>query len=145
MIGLPKSYRNGIFYAAMPRFSKESLDKLSSCDWRLIRVFNEVIQHVDCTILEGHRTPERQAKLVAEGKSKTLNSKHLSDPSMAVDVAPFPIDWDDEERFILFAGFVLGLAKSMKIELTWGGNWKGDFDIKNNGFRDLVHFQLRQS
>ena len=36
-----------------------------------------------------------------EGRSKLswLESKHNCEPSRAVDIAPYPIDWDDRERF----------------------------------------------
>ena len=33
----------------------------------------------------------------------------ITNPSRAVDVVPYPIDWDDRERFHLFAGFVIAL------------------------------------
>ena len=52
----------------MPKFSKESLDKLATCDARLQKVFNEVIKHVDCTIIEGHRGQETQDEYYRTGK-----------------------------------------------------------------------------
>jgi len=51
----------------MPRYSKRSKERLASCDERLQEVFNEVIKHVDCSVLEGHRSKERQNKLYDEG------------------------------------------------------------------------------
>ena len=57
---------------------------------------------MDVTIIEGLRTEARQAELVAQGKSKTKYSKHLE--GKAVDLAPYPIDWEDRERFTYFAG-----------------------------------------
>ena len=101
----------------MPRFGKRSRNNLESCDERLQKVFNEVIKHVDCSVIEGHRSAERQNKLFEEGKTKVQypNGRHNSSPSRACDVVPYPIDWSDRERFHLFAGFVLGIAKSMGI------------------------------
>ena len=106
----------------MAKFGKTSKQRLSTCHEDLQTVFNEVIKHVDCSILEGHRSGERQDKLFAEGKTKVKypNGRHNANPSNAVDVAPYPIDWDDRERFHLFAGFVIGIAKSMGITLRWG-------------------------
>jgi len=107
----------------MPRYSSSSKTKLKTCHPDIQKVFNEVIQHVDCTVLEGVRTKERQEELVRTGMSQTMNSRHLEQNdgySYAVDVAPYPIDWNDRDRFILFAGFVLGIAKSMDIDLTSG-------------------------
>ena len=99
----------------MPRFSDKSISKLTTCDPRLQRVLHEVIKHFDCTILEGHRDKERQNRMVEEGKSQVRwpDGKHNTVPSMALDVTPYPVVWDDRERQTLFAGFVLATAKSM--------------------------------
>ena len=106
----------------MPKFGKSSLKRLETCDKRLQEVFNEVIKYVDCSILEGHRGEERQNRFVDEGKSKVRfpNGRHNAKPSRAVDVTPYPVDWDDRERQTLFAGFVLGVARGMGINLRRG-------------------------
>ena len=128
----------------MPRFGKKSKERLATCDERLQKLFNEVINYVDCSVLEGHRGEERQNKLQKEGKSKVAYPKgrHNSIPSRAVDVAPYPIDWKDRERFHLFAGFVLGVAHRMDITLRWGGDWNRNFQVKDNNFDDFPHFEL---
>ena len=130
----------------MPRFGKKSRERLATCDERLQRVFNEVINYVDCSILEGHRGEERQEKLFDEGKTKVHypNGRHNASPSRAVDVVPYPVDWDDRERFHLFAGFVLGIAKSMGISLRWGGDWNQNFEVDDNQFDDFPHFELTE-
>ena len=129
----------------MPKFGKRSKNALSSCDERLIKVFDEVIKTVDCSVLEGHRGQSKQDKYYEEGKSKVKypSGRHNKLPSMAVDVAPYPIDWDDRERFHLFAGFVLGIAKSMGINLRWGGDWNQNFEVDDNKFDDFPHFELK--
>jgi len=128
----------------MPRFGKRSNVNLASCDERLQKVFNKVIQHVDCSVLEGHRGEERQNKLQEEGKSKVRypDGRHNASPSNAVDVAPYPIDWDDRERFHLFAGFVLGVANGMGYTLRWGGDWNMNFEVDDNKFDDFPHFEI---
>jgi len=128
----------------MPSFSDKSLSKLATCDPRLQRVFHEVVRNFDCTILEGHRNKERQNRMVKEGKSQVRwpNSKHNTLPSMAVDVTPYPVVWDDRERQTLFAGFVLATAKAMGIDLRWGGDWDRDTEVRDNTFDDLVHFEI---
>ena len=130
----------------MPRFGKRSRSALKTCDERLIKVFNEVIKTVDCAVLEGHRDKDRQNKLYKEGKTKVKypSGRHNKLPSCACDVVPYPIDWDDRERFHLFAGFVLGIAKSMKINLRWGGDWDQDWTVKDNKFDDFPHYELRK-
>ena len=126
----------------MPSFSSRSQEKLDTCHPDLIRLFKEVVKHYDCTILEGRRSFKRQEKLFAEGKSKTMNSKHLSNPSIAVDVAPYPIDWDDMQRFYMFVGIVRGVAATMDINVRCGADWDGDLTVKDQNFHDLPHFEL---
>tara|TARA_R110000751_G_scaffold299235_1_gene409761 strand:- start:1549 stop:1938 length:390 start_codon:yes stop_codon:yes gene_type:complete len=129
----------------MPKFGRKSKERLSTCDIRLQEVFNEVINHIDCTVLEGHRGEERQNRFVDEGKSKVRfpNGRHNSMPSNAVDITPYPVDWNDRERQTLFAGFVLGVASRMGINLRWGGDWDQDWEVKDNTFDDFPHFELR--
>jgi hypothetical protein len=128
----------------MPEFSTASLGHLASCDVRLHRLFNRVIRTVDCTILEGHRGQARQEEMLRTGKSQAAwpNSKHNSEPSLAVDVAPYPLTWDDRERFCLFAGFVLGVASEMGIPLRWGGDFDMDWEVRDSIFSDLVHYEI---
>ena len=128
----------------MPKFGKTSRKRLKTCDERLQKVFNEVIKHVDCSILEGHRSGERQNKLYDEGKTKVKYPKgrHNNNPSLAVDVARYPIDWDDRERHTLFAGFVIGVARGMGINLRWGGDWNRNWDTADNRFDDFPHFEI---
>ena len=108
----------------MPRFSKKSLSKLETCDKRIQDLFLRVVKKFDCTIIEGHRSKDRQNKLFKEGKSKLKypKGKHNAIPSKAVDVAPYPIDWNDRERFTYFAGYVLGIAYEMGLKIRWGGD-----------------------
>ena len=129
----------------MPRFGRKSRANLSTCDQQLQDLFNEVIKHVDCSVLEGHRDKEGQNKAYDEGKSKVRfpDGRHNSSPSRAVDVTPYPVRWDDRERQTLFAGFVLGLARGMGINLRWGGDWDQDFEVADNRFDDFPHFEVK--
>lgn len=128
----------------MAKFGKKSRANLSTSHKSLQKVFNEVIKYIDCSVLEGHRSQERQDKLFDEKKTKVKfpNGRHNSNPSKALDVTPYPVNWNDRERQTLFAGFVLGLAKGMGITLRWGGDWDRDFQVADNGFDDFPHFEL---
>ena len=128
----------------MPKFGKRSKERLATCDERLQEVFNEVIQFVDCSVLEGHRGQERQDQLYIDGKTKVKypNGRHNSKPSNAVDCTPYPVDWADRERQTLFAGFVIGLARAKGIKLRWGGDWDQDFQVMDNRFDDFPHFEV---
>lgn len=128
----------------MPTFSNVSLSKLSSCHPDIQTLMYHVVKFFDCQVLEGHRTLEQQRLNVINGKSKTMNSRHLSTPSLAIDVAPYPIDWEDRERFHYFAGYVMAIAAILGIKLRWGGDWDNDTEVKDNSFDDLVHFELME-
>ena len=130
----------------MPKFGRRSKQNLLSCHPDLVRVFDEVIKHFDCSILCGHRGEDEQNELYLSIPPKTQvqfpNSKHNSNPSMAVDIAPYPINWKDRDRFHYFAGFVKGIAQGMDIEIRWGGDWDSDTEVRDNRFDDLVHFEI---
>jgi len=128
----------------MPKFGKKSKEELSTCRKELQEVFNEVIKTVDCSVLEGNRHQTRQDALYEEGKTKVKYpmGRHNALPSFAVDVCPYPVDWGDRERFHLFAGFVIGIAKSMDINLRWGGDWNQNWEVDDNKFDDFPHFEL---
>jgi len=130
----------------MPKFGKKSLDQLRTCDPRLIEIMMELIKVMDVSVTEGHRNQVDQDAAFAKGNSKLKYPKgnHNAIPSKAVDVCPFPIDYNDRERFVLMAGIVLGIAAMKGIKLRWGGNWKGDFDLKGNTFNDLPHFEIKE-
>lgn len=130
----------------MPRFSSRSLERLETCDPRLQAIFNVVIRNFDCTILEGYRGEEAQNEAYRAGKStlKYPESKHNRRPSLAVDVAPYPIDWDDTERFYYFGGYVVGIADSLRIDVRWGGDWDSDTLVHDQSFFDLPHFEARE-
>jgi len=128
----------------MPKFSIKSETKLNSCHPDLIKIFNEVIKNYDCTIIEGYRSNTRQEELFDQGKSKLKagQSKHNKVPSMAVDVVPYPIDWNDKIRFYHFVGYVKGVADQLNIKIRCGADWDGDNDLKDQTFFDLPHFEL---
>ena len=125
----------------MPRFSRKSLRELETCDPMLQYLFKEVVKHFDCSIIEGKRSLEDQQELLNEGATKTLDSAHLT--GRAVDVYPFPVDFEDRDRWHYFGGFVLGTARQFGIDVIWGGDWDNDTKTKDNTFDDLMHFELK--
>ena len=129
----------------MPSFGKTSKQRLATCDQQLQDVMNEVIKHWDCTVLEGHRSEEKQNDYFKNGKSKVQypNSKHNVLPSRAVDIVPYPVDWNDWNRFYAFMGYVMATADSMGITLRSGLDWDGDKEFKDQSFNDAPHFELK--
>ncbi|MBP3142233.1 M15 family peptidase [Aliivibrio fischeri] len=127
----------------MNKFSQQSATRLASCHPQLQAVFTKVLEVCDCSILCGHRTEQEQNALPnSNTQVRFPNSKHNSVPSKAVDATPYPYDEDDRERFSYFAGIVIGVGASMGVAIRWGGDWDRDNELKDNGFDDLMHFEL---
>lgn len=140
----------------MPAFSKKSLGMLQQCHPDLQKVMMEAIKIIDFSVTEGARTKEQQAKYVKEGKSKTMNSKHIpkyykeigKECSFAIDICPWPVDYNDRERFCVLAGIVLGIAKVYKdlgiirSNIRWGGDWNQNNITKDESFSDMPHFEV---
>lgn len=107
-------------------------------------MFQEVVKHFDCSIVEGHRGQAAQHRAYTTGASKVdwPKGKHNSFPSKAVDAMPYPVDWKDINRLCYFAGYVMATALSMGIKLRWGKDWDGDTDLNDQTFNDGPHFEL---
>jgi len=125
----------------MARFGKTSRRRLKGVDTKLVNVLNELIKIMDVTIIEGLRSEERQEKLLKEGKTKTRFSKHIQ--GKAVDLAPYPIDWNDRDRFHYMGGMVRGIGKQLNVNIRWGGDWDSDGEVADNSFDDLVHVEIK--
>ena len=102
----------------MYKFGKRSKQRLKGVDAKLVNVLNELVKIMDVTIIEGLRTKERQEELVKQGASKTKFSKHIE--GKAVDVAPYPIDWEDRDRFHYMGGMIRGIAQQLNIPVLVG-------------------------
>lgn len=135
----------------MPKFSQSSFSKLSTCHPDLQVLFYEVIKTFDCTILEGYRNEQDQEAAFAKGNTKLHfpEGKHNHNPAMAVDVVPYPINFNDERLSLWFGGYVQGIAQKLKEEgkmshsVRWGGAWDGLGKLDTQGqLNDAVHFEL---
>ena len=130
----------------MAKFGNRSKKRLDTCHPDLIRLFEKVVEGFDNSILCGHRNEFDQNKAFDEKRSKLKfpKGKHNTIPSLAIDVAPYPIDWNDIKRFYFFGGYVKGVAKSMGIKIRWGGDWDSDTLVRDQSFNDLPHFELNE-
>lgn len=89
---------------------------------------------VDFQVFEGLRTRERQAKLVQQGASQTMDSRHLVGKDgfgHAVDLVPL-IDFDGDGKAELrwdwplcyrVAEVVRQASMELKVPIRWGGVW----------------------
>lgn len=127
----------------MYKFSAKSLSKLnnSKVHPKIKVLMNEAIKTspIDFTIIETVRTTEQQKINVAKGVSKTMKSRHIplvnkSGLCEAIDIAPYPIDWNNIKRFVQLSEHIKKVAKQLNIKIEYGGDWKS--------FKDYPHYQL---
>ena len=90
------------------------------------------ITEQDFTVIEGIRNINRQRELFKAGKSTTMNSRHIT--GHAVDMVPWPVDWNDLGRFEVMSEAMKTAAEELDIPIVWGGDWKS--------FYDAPHFEL---
>jgi len=140
----------------MAYFGKKSQERLDTCHKDMKVICTKVIKTFDFSILEGTRSLKQQQEYFRSGRSKldgvNKKSKHQSFPSLAVDIAPYPIDFKNNSkaraRFYLLAGYMFQ-ASEMLFEagitthkLRWGGDWDADKEFHDQSFDDLPHFEL---
>jgi peptidoglycan L-alanyl-D-glutamate endopeptidase CwlK len=118
---------------------QRSKDRLTGVHPDLVKIIEEAIKEspLDFSITEGLRTKERQKALFDAGKSQTMNSRHLT--GKAVDIAVIKdgeVTWD-MKYYQQAADHIKKVAKELKIDLVWGGDWQS--------FKDGPHFELHRS
>lgn len=124
------------------KLGKRSLSNLNGVHPDLVKVVKRAIELTECdfTIIEGLRTKERQAQLLKEKKTTTMNSRHLT--GHAVDIAAWVVSEDtgkgtvswDWKHYYIIEKAVKQAATELKIPIEWGGDWKT--------FKDAPHWQL---
>jgi len=126
------------------KFGKSSLKNLRSCHLDLQKVLHRAIEIIDFSVIQGERNEEDQNRAYTQGRSKLKypQSKHNNHPSLAVDIVPYPIDWNDRERFCLLAGVIKGVANTLNVDIRWGGDFNGNNIISDETFIDMPHFEL---
>lgn len=116
------------------KLGTRSLQSLSGVHPDMVAVVKRAIEitGVDFTVIEGIRNINRQRELFKAGKSTTMNSRHIT--GHAVDMVPWPVDWEDLERFEVMSEAMKTAAEELEIPIVWGGDWKS--------FYDAPHFEL---
>lgn len=135
-------------------FGRRSMRNLETCHPALQLVAKEALRFspYDFSIIEGHRSIERQQELFEKGMTKidgvSRKGKHNYDPAQAFDFLPYPASvngvnvWKDHQRFHVIAGILLYVGRRNGIVLRWGGDWDGDGNNADSSFLDLPHIEL---
>ncbi len=149
-----------------------SLGRLEGVHPDLVRVVKKcaALSAMDFTVLEGVRTVDQMyvnygkgrtaAQLTAKGvpakyaRPTDVKVTWLSNPLMsnhrrradgfgqAVDLAPWPINWNDSPAFQKLALTMFAAASSEKVHIRWGRDWDEDGRYEEKGETDGPHFEL---
>jgi len=146
------------------KFGKTSLERLTTVDPRLAAVCHLALSKspIDFMVLEGKRTVERQHQLFGQGRNAeqlrragvdpkharpdmdvvtwTLKSNHFT--GRAVDLVPYPVDWNDLSKFNAMAKVMMEAAKELGTPIRWGADWDRDGNPREKGESDSPHFEL---
>ena len=141
----------------MPKFilGKRSTDNLVGVHPDLVRVVKRALElsEVDFFVDCGVRTPERQAELYAQGRTKpgeivtwTLKSNHFVNQRTgfghAVDLVPLPVDWKNTKAFDKVAQAMFKAASELGVKLRWGADWDMDGNPRERGETDSPHYEI---
>ena len=124
----------------------------------------------DFTVLEGVRSKEQMKINYGKGRTKEqlaakgigpsyarpneakvtwLNNPFASNHRVmadgyghAVDLAPWPIDWNDSPRFERLAKLMLQAAAIEDVSIRWGRDWNQNGRYEEKGETDGPHFEL---
>lgn len=125
-------------------FGKRSEENLIGVHSDLVRVVRRALEisEIDFSVIEGLRTKTRQAQLFKQGATKTLNSRHLT--GHAVDLAPYPLNWNDKAAFGKLAKAMFAAASELNVAIRWGGDWNRNGRSDDETFYDGPHFELEK-
>ena len=133
------------------KLSKNSLNKLNGVDPRLVSVVQRAIEisKTDFGVTEGLRSIATQKKYVAQGKSQTMDSKHITGD--AVDLVAYvgsKVSWE-LNLYDNIADAVKQAAIEKGVSIRWGAAWhindirtyKGTMEQAMNEYIDLRRSQ----
>ena len=147
--------------------TKLSLGRLNGVDANLVKVVQRAIEITpqDFMVVEGVRTKEQcyinygKGRTVAQCTAKgvpaqyaqpklakvtwlnnPLSSKHVT--GKAVDLVPYPVDWNDLTKFDQVAKAMFAAADELGVSIRWGADWDNDGNYREKGEYDSPHFEL---
>ena len=136
------------------QLSSRSLSKLEGVNEDLVEVVKDAIRltKVDFGVTYGLRTLEEQKRLVAEGRSQTMKSKHLE--GRAVDLVAYfgsDISWE-LNVYDDICDAMAEAARKQDVAIKWGAAWSegdireyaGTAEEAMNAYIDLRRSQGRR-
>lgn len=105
--------------------SEISLNRLKGVNPNLVKVVKRAIEitGVDFRVQEGLRTIEQQREYVRQGKSQTMNSRHLTGHAVdLVAIVDGQVSWDFE-HYCTIAKAIAQASTELGVNIRWGGAW----------------------
>jgi peptidoglycan L-alanyl-D-glutamate endopeptidase CwlK len=135
--------------------SVRSLNNLKGVHPSLVAVVKRAIELTsqDFMVIEGVRTQARQDELWAQGRTKpgpvVTWTKDASSHGIgkdgyghAVDLCPYPVDWNDLSKFDAICDAMFAAADELNVKLRWGGDWNMNGAARERGESDSPHFEM---
>lgn len=147
----------------------KSRERLAGVHPDLVKVVERAIELTaqDFMVLEGVRTDKRQRELYGQGRTVvelraagvdaalarpsmqkvtwTLKSNHFKQADgygHAVDLVPYPVDWNTISKFDHIADAMAQASKELGIPIRHGADWDMDGKRRERGESDNPHFEL---
>lgn len=148
---------------------QRSLGRLAGIHPDLASVVKRAIELTtqDFSVLEGVRSDDRQRELYGQGRTAaelravgvdpklakpsmqkvtwTLKSNHFKQKDgygHAVDLVPYPLDWNALAKFDAIATAMFAAADDIGVTIRWGADWDQDGNWRERGETDSPHFEL---
>lgn len=149
--------------------SKRSNDALAGVSHDLVKVVVRALElsAQDFMVLEGVRKERRQHELYGQGRTAeelravgvdpslarpslkpvtwTLKSKHFVQEDgcgHAVDLVPYPLDWNTISKFDAIADAMMQAADELGVKIRHGADWDMDGKRREKGESDSPHYEL---
>lgn len=153
------------------KLGARSLERLNGIHPDLASVVKRAIELTsqDFSVLEGVRSEWRQRELYGQGRTAkelaavgvdpalakpamqkvtwTLKSNHFKQKDgygHAVDLVPYPLDWNTISKFDAIADAMFKAADDIGVRLRWGADWNQNGRRRERGESDSPHFELGQ-
>ena len=128
------------------KWGKQSLTNLSQAHMVLQKLADKALEISlqDLKVICGYRNEVDQNKAFAEGKSKLKwpKSLHNSHPSLAIDVVPLPLNWDNIDAFEEMVQCFEAAWYLLDEDITKGWILQCGADFS---FNDYPHFQIKRT
>ena len=118
------------------KYGSASLRRIAECHPDLQIIAHELIKVMDVSVICGYRGEKEQNEAFDKGFSRLRypQGKHNQKPSLAIDIVPYPVNWNDIDRFEIMCSEVERIAKERGIKIRLGRDFKT--------LKDYPHIEL---